>query len=211
MDKLLEMPTANTALPGRTETLVTDEFHEVLKNPLKGPYPPGYEIATFAMGCFWGVERLFWRQRDVWVTAVGYTGGFTPNPTYEEVCTGRTGHAEAVRVVYKSGRGAYAELLKHFWENHNPTQGMQQGNDIGTQYRSAIFYHSNAQKSTAERAMKIYKRAYLEKNAGSITTCIVPASEFYYAEDYHQGYLVKNPAGYCGLSATGICCDIPSA
>lgn len=206
--QLLEMPTAETALPGRATPLETDEFHRVLKNPLGGPYPRGHEIATFAMGCFWGAERLFWQKKGVWVTAVGYSGGFTPNPTYEEVRSGKTGHAEAVRVVFERGKQAFAELLKCFFENHDPTQGMRQGNDVGTQYRSIVFYHTQAQKTAAERAKRAYEQAYSNAHASNLTTTILPASEFYYAEDYHQGYLAKNPHGYCGLNATGICCDI---
>jgi len=200
------MPTTETALIGRAEPIATDTYHFVSGKAIKGPYPVGYEVACFAMGCFWGVERLFWRAPDVWVTAVGYAGGFTPNPTYGEVCTGMTGHAEAVRVVFRSG--GFCNLLKLFWENHNPTQGMRQGQDIGTQYRSIIFYYSGAQHEAAQRSLELYRAALADIISAPLTTELKAATEFYFAEADHQGYLAKNPAGYCGLVGTGVSCDI---
>ncbi len=203
-----QMPTAETALPGRAEPLPTDERHFVSGNPLKGPYPDGFQTAVFGMGCFWGVERIFWQLPGVWVTAVGYSGGITPNPTYEETCTGRTGHAEVVKVVFDPEVISYGDLLKAFWENHDPTQGMRQGNDIGTTYRSAIYYLNDDQKAEAERSREAYQAALAKAGRGEITTEIEALGPFYYAEDYHQGYLAKNPAGYCGIGGTGVVCPI---
>jgi peptide-methionine (S)-S-oxide reductase len=175
---------------------------------LKGPYPQGFATAQFGLGCFWGAERKFWEVPGVHVTAVGYAGGLTPNPTYEEVCSGRTGHNEAVLVVYDPARVSYDELLKVFWESHDPTQGMRQGNDVGTQYRSGIYYHSDEQRRAAEASKAAYEKALAGRGLGPITTEIVPAPEFYFAEDYHQQYLAKNPRGYCGLGGTGVSCPI---
>jgi peptide-methionine (S)-S-oxide reductase len=206
--KSYNMPTADQALPGRPGALRTDETHFVSGHPLKGPYPAGFETAIFGMGCFWGVERIFWQLPGVWVTAVGYAGGMTPNPTYEEVCSGRTGHTEAVLVVYDPKVTSYGDLLKAFWENHNPTQGMRQGNDQGTQYRSAIYYGDDAQKAAAEASRDAYQTALKARKLGEITTEIAPAPTFYFAEDYHQGYLAKNPGGYCGIGGTGVVCPI---
>jgi len=203
-----EMPTADTALPGRSEPVRTDEVHYVNGRPLKGPHPEGFETAIFGMGCFWGVERVFWQLPGVWVTAAGYSGGLTPNPTYEETCTGRTGHAEVVQVVFNPHEISYAELLKTFWENHDPTQGMRQGNDVGTTYRSAIYYLTDAQKAEAEASRGAYQTALSQAGRGDITTEIAPAGPFYFAEDYHQAYLAKNPGGYCGIGGTGVTCPI---
>jgi peptide-methionine (S)-S-oxide reductase len=184
--------------------------HEVLGTPLTPPYPAGSEVADFALGCFWGAERKFWQVPGVITTAAGYEGGFTPNPTYEEVCSGRTGHAEAVRVVFDPDKVSYRDLLKVFWESHNPTQGMRQGNDVGTQYRSAIFYGSEDQQTAAEESRVAYQKKLSEAGYGEITTEIVPAGPFYFAEDYHQQYLAdtKNPNGYCGLGGTGVSCPV---
>ncbi|HYE43350.1 MAG TPA: peptide-methionine (S)-S-oxide reductase MsrA [Caulobacteraceae bacterium] len=206
--KPLDLPDAASALPGRAEPLRTDEVHYVTGRPLKGPYPEGFETAIFGMGCFWGVERVFWKLPGVWVTAVGYAGGHTPNPTYEEVCSGRTGHTEAVQVVFNPREVSYAELLKAFWENHDPTQGMRQGNDIGTQYRSAIYWLNDEQRREAEASKATYEAALAARGLGPISTEIAPAPPFYYAEDYHQGYLAKNPGGYCGIGGTGVTCPI---
>jgi peptide-methionine (S)-S-oxide reductase len=206
--KTAEMPSPADALPGRAQPLPTDRTHVVSGHPLKGPYPDGFETALFAMGCFWGVERLFWKLPGVWVTAVGYAGGFTPNPTYEEVCSGRTGHTEVVKVVYDPAKISYADLLKVFWEGHDPTQGMRQGGDVGTQYRSAIYYADEAQKAAAEASKTAYDAALKARGLGPITSEIAPAPAFYYAEDYHQGYLAKNPGGYCGIGGTGVVCPI---
>ena len=203
------LPTAADALPGRQTPLPTAERHAISGQPLKGPYPDGSEIAEFALGCFWGEEKLFWQQPGVIVTAVGYAGGITPNPTYEEVCSGRTGHAEVVRVVYDPSVISYAQLLKLFWEAHDPTQGMRQGNDRGTQYRSAIYTHSDAQRATAEASKTMYQAELTKAGYGTITTEILPAGEFYFAEDYHQQYLVKVPNGYCPVHATGVTLDGP--
>jgi len=203
-----DLPTAQTALPGRDQPIPTDLTHFVSGHPLKGPYPDGFQTAYFAMGCFWGVERVFWQLPGVWVTAVGYQGGITPNPTYEEACSGRTGHAEAVKVVFDPAVISYGELLKAFWENHDPTQGMRQGNDIGTQYRSAIYWTDEAQRREAEASRDAYQQALAGRGLGTITSEIAEAPEFYYAEDYHQGYLAKNPAGYCGIGGTGVVCPI---
>ena len=207
--KTLELPTADTALQGRASPLPTAEISFINGRPLKGPYPDGLEIADFAMGCFWGVERKFWQLPGVWVTAVGYVNGITPNPTYEEVCSGRTGHTEAVRVVYDPRVVTYEDLLKVFWENHDPTQGMRQGNDVGTQYRSAIFCDTQAQYDAALRSRDAFQARLREAGHGGITTDIVfPAPAFYYAEGEHQQYLSKNPNGYCGLGGTGVSCAI---
>jgi peptide-methionine (S)-S-oxide reductase len=204
------MITADDALPGRPAAMRVPARHEVLDAPLLPPYPPGAEIAEFALGCFWGAERKFWQVPGVVTTAVGYQGGFTPNPTYEEVCSGRTGHAETVRVVFDPAKVAYQDLLKVFWESHDPTQGMRQGNDIGTQYRSAIFYHSDGQRAAAEESRVAFQKKLSEAGYGEITTEIAPAPEFYFAEDYHQQYLSsnKNPNGYCGLGGTGVSCPV---
>ena len=204
------MPTAEDALPGRQAAMPVPERHEVLGTALRPPYPAGTQVAEFALGCFWGAERTFWRTPGVVSTSVGYEGGFTPNPTYEEVCSGRTGQAEAVRVVFDPAKVSYSELLRIFWESHDPTQGMRQGNDFGTQYRSAIFYHSPQQQAEAEASLAAYQKRLTEAGYGEITTEIVPASEFYFAEDYHQQYLsdAKNPYGYCPDHGTGVSCPV---
>src|SRR5665213_2035167 len=204
----LSMPTPESALPGRAEALPTAEEHFVNHRPLKGPYPPGSETAVFGLGCFWGAERAFWKLPGVYVTAVGYAGGATPNPTYEEVCSGQTGHTEAVLVVYDPKKIAYAQLLKAFWESHNPTQGMRQGNDTGTQYRSAIYWTTPAQQREAEASRDAYAQSLARAGHGAITTELAAAGPFHYAEDYHQQYLAKNPGGYCGLGGTGVTCPI---
>jgi peptide-methionine (S)-S-oxide reductase len=206
--KKLEMPTPERALPGRGVPIATAAKHFVSGRSLKGPYPKGTEEAYFALGCYWGAEKAFWQVPGVWVTAVGNIGGFTPNPTYEEVCTGLTGHAEAVKVVYDPSKVSYEEILKVFWEAHDPTQGMRQGNDIGTQYRSGIYWTSEAQKKAAETSRAAYQKSLGSQGYGEITTEIAPAKDFYYAEDYHQQYLAKNPYGYCGLGGTGVACQI---
>jgi peptide-methionine (S)-S-oxide reductase len=202
--------TPEEALRGRGDAMPVPARHEVLGGPLAPPYPAGTQVAEFALGCFWGAERMFWQAPGVVTTAVGYEGGYTPNPTYEEVCTGRTGHAEAVRVVFDPAVTSYPELLKLFWESHNPTQGMRQGNDVGTQYRSAIFYRSPAQQAAAEESRAAYQKVLSEAGHGKITTEIVPAGEFYFAEDYHQQYLSdnKNPNGYCPDHGTGVSCPV---
>jgi peptide-methionine (S)-S-oxide reductase len=204
------MVTAEEALPGRSAVIPVPDHHEVLGGPLRPPYPAGTEVAEFALGCFWGAEKMFWQIPGVVTTAVGYEGGFTPNPTYEEVCSGRTGHAESVRVVFDPAKVSYTDLLKAFWESHNPTQGMRQGNDVGSQYRSVIFYNSPAQKAAAEESRIAYQKKLSEAGYGEITTEIVPAGEFYFAEDYHQQYLsdAKNPYGYCPDHGTGVSCPI---
>jgi peptide-methionine (S)-S-oxide reductase len=198
------------ALPGRATAMQVPDRHEVLDAPLRPPYPQGTEVAELALGCFWGAEKTFWQMPGVVSTAVGYEGGFTPNPTYEEVCSGLTGHAETVRVVFDPQQVSYRELLKTFWESHNPTQGMRQGNDIGSQYRSAIFYRSPEQKAQAEESRDAYAKRLAEAGYGEITTEIVPATEFYFAEDYHQQYLSegKNPYGYCPDHGTGVSCPV---
>jgi peptide-methionine (S)-S-oxide reductase len=206
--KLLDLPTPEAALPGRAHPIPTAEVHFVNGRPLKGPYPEGFETAVFAMGCFWGVERKFWQVPGVWVTAVGYVNGITPNPTYEEVCSGRTGATEAVLVVYDPKVVTYRDLLKVFWEGHDPTQGMRQGNDIGTQYRSGIYVANDAQRADAEASRETYQQALSGQGYGRITTEIEPAGPFYFAEDYHQQYLAKNPNGYCGVGGTGVSCPI---
>ena len=205
-----QMPAAEAALPGRATAMRVPDRHEVLGSSLLPPYPAGTEVAEFALGCFWGAEKNFWQTPGVVSTAVGYEGGFTPNPTYEEVCSGRTGHAEAVRVVFDPSKVSYGELLRVFWESHNPTQGMRQGNDVGTQYRSAIFYSSPQQQAEAEQSRASYQQRLTEAGYGKITTEIVPAGEFYFAEDYHQQYLsdAKNPYGYCPDHGTGVSCPI---
>jgi len=206
--KTPDMPTAGTALPGREVPLETDEPPFVRGHALKGPHPQGFETAILGMGCFWGVERVFWQLPGVWVTSAGYAGGFTPNPTYEEVCSGRTGHAEVVQVVFDPTVITYEDLLKAFWENHDPTQGMRQGNDLGTQYRSAIYTLNETQQAQAEASRDAYQAALAQAGRGTITTQIEPAGPYYFAEDYHQGYLAKNPAGYCGIGGTGVVCPI---
>jgi peptide-methionine (S)-S-oxide reductase len=204
------LPTPETALPGRDRPLATAETHFVSGRPLKGAVPEGYAVATFALGCFWGAERLFWRLPGVYLTSVGYSGGFTENPTYEEVCSGRTGHAEAVEVVFDPNAVSYADLVRLFFESHDPTQGMRQGNDVGTQYRSAIFVHDEAQRAVAEAARDAYAKALAQAGRpAAITTTIEPAGPYYFAEDYHQQYLAKNPGGYCGLGGTGVACPAP--
>ena len=196
------------ALKGRPEAIPTAEVSFVNGRPLHPPYPEGLELAHFAMGCFWGVERRFWQIPGVWVTAVGYMGGTTPNPTYEETCSGRTGHTETVRVVFDPALVSFDALLKQFWEGHDPTQGMRQGNDVGSQYRSAIFTASPAQATAARSSLDIYQRALGEAGRGAITTEIAEAGPFYFAEAYHQQYLAKNPGGYCGVDGTGVVCPI---
>jgi peptide-methionine (S)-S-oxide reductase len=205
LSKKLAMPSKAEALPGRAEAIPTAETHFVNGAPLKGPYPAGSEKALFGLGCFWGAERVFWQTPGVIVTAAGYAGGFTPNPTYKEVCTGKTGHNEVVLVVFDPKKVPYAELLKRFWEAHDPTQGMRQGNDVGTQYRSGIYVFDEEQRRQALKSREAYQSA-LGKSHGSITTEILDAPEFYFAEDYHQQYLAKNPTGYCGLGGTGVSC-----
>ena len=201
----LALPTAEQALPGRSTPLPVPARHYVNGNALQGPFPEGLQQAVFALGCFWGAERRFWQQPGVWSTAVGYAGGLTPNPTYEEVCSGLTGHTEVVLVVFDPQLTSYQALLKVFWEAHNPTQGMRQGNDIGTQYRSAIYTFDNAQQSAAEASRAAFQQALDQAGLGQITSEIAPAGPFYYAEAYHQQYLAKNPGGYCGLGGTGVC------
>lgn len=208
LKKTLELPTADTALPGRPEPIPTAQTHFVNGHALKGPYPDGLETAIFAMGCFWGVERIFWKIPGVYVTAAGYSGGITPNPTYEETCTGRTGHTEVVLVVFDPKVVTYEALLKTFWENHDPTQGMRQGGDIGTQYRSGIYVTNDAQAAAAVESKEAYQQALSAKGLGDITTEIAAAGPFYFAEDYHQQYLAKNPNGYCGIGGTGVVCPI---
>jgi peptide-methionine (S)-S-oxide reductase len=206
--KKLEMPTPATALPGRDTEMRVPARHDVLGTPLKGAWPAGYETAVFGMGCFWGAERLFWKIDGVHSTAVGYAGGITPNPTYEEVCSGLTGHTEAVLVVFNPAIVSYETLLKVFWENHDPTQGMRQGNDIGTQYRSAIYTTNTAQLDAARESAKAFQPVVTGSGYGEITTEIAPLDTFYYAEDYHQQYLQKNPGGYCGIGPNGMTCPV---
>ena len=209
MRKTTVLPGAAEALPGRAQSIPTASIHFVNGHPLKPPYPNGLEQAVFGLGCFWGAERKFWELGEgVYTTAVGYAGGHTPNPTYEEVCSGRTGHTEVVLVVFDPKKVTYERLLKAFWENHNPTQGMRQGNDVGTQYRSAIYTFNDAQRQAAEASRSVYQKALAAKGLSAITTEIAPAGPFYFAEDYHQQYLAKNPAGYCGLGGTGVSCPI---
>jgi peptide-methionine (S)-S-oxide reductase len=207
--KSAEMPTRETALEGRETPIPTAERHFVNGRPLQGPYPEGMERAVFGLGCFWGAERKFWQLGDgVFVTAVGYAGGATPNPTYEEVCSGRTGHNEVVLVVFDPKRISYEELLRTFWESHDPTQGMRQGNDVGTQYRSGIYVFDEAQRRAAEASKAAYGRALAGRGYGAVTTEVADAGPFYFAEDYHQQYLAKNPMGYCGLGGTGVACQV---
>ena len=206
--KKLELPTAAEALPGRAERMPVPAQHDVHGRPLAEPFPEGMERALFGMGCFWGAERLFWQLPGVYTTAVGYAGGLTPNPTYEEVCSSRTGHNEVVRVLFDPAEISYAELLRTFWEGHDPTQGMRQGNDVGTQYRSGIYVYSVAQRAAAEQSRADYQEALTAAGYGPITTEILDAPEFYYAEHYHQQYLAKNPHGYCGIGGTGVGCSV---
>ncbi len=203
-----ELPTPESALAGRDERMPVPERHFVNGRPLEGPFPEGLEQAVFGLGCFWGAERRFWETDGVYTTAVGYAGGMTPNPTYREVCSGATGHTEVVLVVFDPERLGYPDLLKVFWEAHNPTQGMRQGNDVGTQYRSAIYTFGEEQETLARRSLADYQAALDAAGHGRITTEIAPAGPFYYAEDYHQQYLAKNPGGYCGLGGTGVSCPI---
>jgi peptide-methionine (S)-S-oxide reductase len=209
MRKTTALPSAAEALPGRAQPMPTAKSHFVNGRPLQPPYPAGLEQAVFGLGCFWGAERKFWQLRDgIYTTAVGYAGGTTPNPTYEEVCSGRTGHTEVVLVVFDPKTISYGALLKTFWESHNPTQGMRQGNDVGTQYRSAVYTFGDAHRQAADASKAVYQTALKAKGLRAITTEIAPAREFYFAEDYHQQYLAKNPTGYCGLGGTGVACPI---
>lgn len=208
--KKVELPSADRALPGRDEAMPVPEGHHVHGRPLKPPFPDGLEQAVFAMGCFWGAERCFWETPGVWTTAVGYAGGSTPNPTYEETCSGLTGHTEAVLVVFDPNQVSYETLLKVFWESHDPTQGMRQGNDIGTQYRSAIYCHGADQLAAAEASAERFGAALAEAGRGAVTTEIREAPTFFYAEPYHQQYLSKVPNGYCGLGGTGVSCPLPT-
>jgi peptide-methionine (S)-S-oxide reductase len=209
--KTLELPTADTALKGRSTRMATATEHFVFGRSLKEPYPAGTELAMFGMGCFWGVERKFWQIGEgIWITAVGYAGGMTPNPTYDEVCSGRTGHNEVVLVAFDPAKLSYAQLLQTFWEGHDPTQGMRQGNDMGTQYRSGIYTFSDAQRKEAEASKADYQDRLSAAGLGAITTEIRPAPEFFFAEDYHQQYLAKVPHGYCGVGGTGVACPLPT-
>ncbi len=202
------MPDPDKALPGRSQPMPVPERHFVLDTPLRGPFPEDTEQAIFGAGCFWGVEKSFWQAPGVYTTAVGYAAGMTPNPTYEEVCSAQTGHNEVVLVVYRPSEISYEDLLKRFWESHDPTQGMRQGNDVGTQYRSGIYTTSDAQQAAAEASLARYQEALTAAGRGEISTEILPAPEFFYAEDYHQQYLAKNPRGYCGAGGTGVSCPI---
>ena len=204
--KKTTMPTPEEALPGREMSMPVPEAHYVNGHPLLPPYPEGMQLAMFGLGCFWGAERGFWQLPGVYTTAVGYAGGYTPNPTYEEVCSGMTGHNEVVLVVFDPARISYRQLLQHFWESHDPTQGMRQGNDIGTQYRSGIYTYDKQQQEQAESSRQLYQQALQESGYRPVTTEIVEAPEFYFAEGYHQQYLAKNPRGYCGLGGTGVKC-----
>jgi peptide-methionine (S)-S-oxide reductase len=206
--KKTAMPTRENALPGRAQTMRVPAAHFVNQAPLEPPFPAGSELALFGMGCFWGAERMFWKLPGVISTSVGYAAGMTPNPTYEEVCSGQTGHNEVVRVVFDPAKITYEALLRTFWENHDPTQGMRQGNDVGTQYRSGIYVYSPEQRRLAEATREAYQRLLKNAGYGAITTEIVDAPEFYYAEDYHQQYLAKNPMGYCGIGGTGVSCPV---
>jgi peptide-methionine (S)-S-oxide reductase len=206
--KPLTIPSAAESLPGRAERMPVPELHFVNKNRLSPPFPDGLERALFGMGCFWGAERKFWQLRGVYSTAVGYAGGHTPNATYREVCTGMTGHNEVVLVVFDPKVVSYDQLLKTFWENHDPTEGMRQGNDVGTQYRSGIYYFDPSQQRAAHASRDVFQKQLNSAGYGAITTEILPAPEFYYAEDYHQQYLAKNPDGYCGLGGTGVSCPV---
>ena len=207
MHGMTDMPTPGEALPGREEKLAVPERHHVNGNPLQAPFPDGMQQALFGLGCFWGAERKFWEAQGVYTTAVGYAGGYTPNPTYQEVCSGMTGHNEVVLVVFDPSLTSYEALLKVFWEAHNPTQGMRQGNDAGTQYRSGIYVYNAAQQQAAIASRERFQSRLRDRNLGEITTEIIEAPDFYYAEDYHQQYLAKNPGGYCGLGGTGVSCD----
>jgi len=211
LNKKVQMPAPEHALPGREQPLATASHHYLSKRPLKGPYPEGLETALFGLGCFWGAERLFWQTEGVWVTAVGYAGGITPNPTYPETCTGLTGHAEVVLVVFDPNVVSYADLLKIFWEAHDPTQGMRQGNDVGTTYRSAIYTVGEEQARQAAASRDAYQASLRLAGRGTITTEIAPAPTFYFAEEEHQQYLAKNPYGYCNLKGTGVACAISPA
>ena len=204
------LPAKGEALPGRDQPIPTAPIHFVNGVPLDAPVPDGYEEIVFGMGCFWGVERIFWQTEGVWLTQAGYAGGETPNPTYEETCSGKTGHTEVVRVVYDPAKVTAGELIKIFWENHDPTQGMRQGNDIGTQYRSAIFTTTSEQEKIAASTRETFQKALNEAGRGQITTEIRPLDEFFHAEDYHQQYLAKNPNGYCGIGGTGVSCPMPT-
>ena len=206
--KPLDLPTPDTALPGRTAEMPVPTRHDVLGTPLKGPFPDGFEQAVFGLGCFWGAERKFWQLDGVYTTAAGYAGGITPNPTYEEVCSGMTGHTEVVLVVFDPDKISYSDLLRTFWEAHDPTQGMRQGNDVGTQYRSAIYTCSEDQQKLAEESLAIYQESLAAAGYDPITTEVREAGPFFYAEDYHQQYLSKNPMGYCGIGGTGVSCAI---
>ncbi len=207
-DKKTEIPSAAAALPGRSESLSVPELHYFNGHSLKPPFPEGMQMAMFGLGCFWGAEKIFWETDGVYSTAVGYTAGHTPNPTYEEVCTGMTGHNEVVRVVFDPKRASFASLLRTFWESHDPTQGMRQGNDLGTQYRSGIYVYTDEQKENAITSRDGYQEVLAAAGHGHITTEILDATDFYYAEEYHQQYLAKNPGGYCGLGGTGVACPI---
>ncbi|MCC5957843.1 MAG: peptide-methionine (S)-S-oxide reductase MsrA [Rhodobacteraceae bacterium] len=208
LDQKTRMISAEDALPGRATPIPTADMHAVFGRPLQAPAPDGMETALFGMGCFWGVERIFWQVPGVWLTAVGYAGGFTPNPTYEEVCSGKTGHNEVVQVTFDPAIVSYDALLQRFWEGHDPTQGMRQGNDRGTQYRSGIYCHTDAQKTAATASRDSYGARLAQAGHGAITTEILDAPAFYFAEDYHQQYLHKNPQGYCGIGGTGVTCPI---
>jgi peptide-methionine (S)-S-oxide reductase len=206
--KQVETVDQASALQGRPTEMAVPAKHEVLGTPLKGPFPDGVRTAVFGMGCFWGAERIFWEAGGVYTTAVGYAGGFTANPTYEEVCSGRTGHTEAVLVAFDSALTSYEQMLKLFWEGHDPTQGMRQGNDVGSQYRSALLWRDEAQSELAESSRKSYQQMLTQEGHGAITTDIAKLGSFYYAEEYHQQYLAKNPGGYCGIGGTGVSCPI---
>ena len=202
------MITPDAALPGRSDPIPTASAHAISARPLKSPVPEGMEEVIFGMGCFWGVERIFWQIPGVWLTSVGYAGGFTPNPTYEEVCSGQTGHNEVVRVIFDPAQVSFDDLLRHFWEGHDPTQGMRQGNDRGTQYRSGIYTTSPAQQDAAEASRQLYAERLVASGYGAITTEIVATPDYYFAEGYHQQYLHKNPQGYCGIGGTGVTCPV---
>lgn len=203
-----KMPSRESALPGRDERMPVPDKHFVLGSRMRPPYPEGHETAIFGMGCFWGAEKKFWTAPGVYSTAVGYAAGYTPNPTYREVCTGRTGHNEVVQVVFDPQKTSYEAMLKIFWENHDPTQGMRQGNDVGTQYRSGIYFRSESQRRLAEASKRAYQQRLKAAGYGDVTTEILEAPEFYFAEEYHQQYLAKNPMGYCGLGGTGVACPV---
>jgi len=208
LSKKSTIPARETALAGRSEPIIIDDSHFINGNPLKGPFPEGFGVAVFGMGCFWGVERIFWAIDGVWVTSVGYAGGHTPNATYEEVCSGQTGHNEVVQVVFDQAVISYDQLLQVFWEGHDPTQGMRQGNDRGTQYRSGIYTADAAQMQLAKASKDVFQAQLTAKGFGAITTEITPVAEYYFAEGYHQQYLAKNPDGYCGIGGTGVTCPI---